>query len=1151
MSPDEIYAQTVSAKGGPKKVNMGTSFNTTRYAQGAKAQPTEQTVRVAGKSNLEKAGEFSGNLLSSVGKAIVSTPKFVKDYAVDQYQNTQDFARAPARVFSGWYQANQDQVDSQRQSNEQRLDKVLKDYKEGKLTKDQYNLQMSDISKGWAEINKQVESNMNVLKEDRDKHLVGAKDTMILFLSYGSYAPSTVVARAGTPLSTSKSFLGAGLTQKLLSNKFGDAVVRLEELATKVPAIKTLLARNGAKFNNATTGFINQTMRDAAMGALIKQPFVYHSTIGDVSDIYRDLQKGQFNVGTAAKVAFTVTLAFDGGIFGAAGKALKFGKEGIATATLGRASMLDELSKRVGDKNPRAWVNWLDEAVDETDKAARTKYLRIMQEQGLRQFETGTDAADAYVMYFANNAGIDPSQLSIGQILDREVKYLQASETVDNLLKAGKIKDELGNALPAGSLAIGTFGREAREQLIANLEGKSFQEQMEYLDTIDDLWAQNEQTLNRVKKAVYDAGANGTDAGKAIKAIDTSADLSKYLPQDVAKQLGKDGYILIAPQRNLNKFVQVEDTRAIITDEIISGVDTLSSAKPVPGLNNFHGLLKKAGLSTEAANDVAYKQLYTTVASNLGELPVAKQFADFNAINGYDASKTGKTILGALQEYAEKKAPNAVLSLGGRTSSVNAITDIRQLSTTEIMEALQKAGYSNITRAQAKQVSGAILDGYKALPLELRGLGDRFVDNMFKYVPGFREYNRVQSALRYTYNPFFRVQEISETKILSKATSGNLIWRKSRAQLDEVVAKLDDARIFNTGFSGQGARDDVVLGRITANLTQYQKRDLAGLATKLAEKRGVDIDTMLRDHIDEVEDALKVIVQYPSKGLVSSPLARTMNLVFFPMRYNIKVASIAAKIIAKQPPVVQYAFLNSMMDATNWLKTDEGLLWQSENSEALGILRWVTPYGSVESVVNMLNGSTDAITDLGVLGGLPAGVLFQMLDSQGAFQDIPGPLQYSTPYVNPKTGEVYPDKIPANVKSRAAVALADFINSTFTYPGRVLGLPGKGEAIRTGVGALVSTRSKDYTYVDQTNKLTELQKRQSELLKEKALDDMTDDELLSIYTTDGQWSIPNLGMVVTPNVKPPKAKPQMGRTGTQESSGQTPVVAPTPLERKF
>jgi hypothetical protein len=367
-------------------------------------------------------------------------------------------------------------------------------------------------------------------------------------------------------------------------------------------------------------------------------------------------------------------------------------------------------------------------------------------------------------------------------------------------------------------------------------------------------------------------------------------------------------------------------------------------------------------------------------------------------------------------------------------------------------------------------------------------------------------------------------------------TSGNLIWGKGIKALDDVAKKLDDVRMFNTGFSGAGARDDIVLGRITANISKAQKRDLAGMAMKMADKRGISIDKMITDHFDELEDALKVIVQYPSKGIISSPLARTLNLAFFPMRYNLKVANIAAQVLAKQPPVVQYAVINGFIDASSWLKSDEGILWQSENSEALGILRWITPYGSVESVMNMLNGSVDSISDLGVLGGLPAGIFFQTLESQGAFQNIPGPLKYQTPYVNPKTGEVYPEKIPESVKAKAAVAMGDFINSIFTYPGRTLGLPGKGELIRGSVGNILKTSKDESEFVDVEAKLTPLQKRQSDILKNKALEDLTHDETLELFRTDGQWSTPNIGALVgSPKVRQPKTKLTLGKEGLPTS----------------
>jgi len=906
----------------------------------------------------------------------------------------------------------------------------------------------------------------------------------------------------------------------------GPSLIKAEELATRIPSVKALLARNGAKFTK-DTGVINRSIKDAAVGLLLKQPFVYHYQIDDVASIYKDIAEDNLNKGTLAKIAFTVTLGFEGGIFGLTSKSLKKGRETLSVATLGRGSMLDDLSRRFADGNPRAWVKWLDEAVDPTDRARRIKHLRITQEMNLQRWGTSEEAVSAIALHISANESVNLAQRTFGDFMDRQAKYLDNFEAIDKLAGQGLITDATGQAIGRGKIALGSFDRVARDNLAQELKGLTYMVQVALIQGKADegvFWAQNEITRDKVLFAINNASRESGDISKAIQDINTAENLSKYLPKELADKLGKDGYIMIVPERNLNKFVQVEDTRKLVTSEIVSGVDSLTTKEAIPALNGFHGVLYRAGLSPESANDIAYKQLYATVTDNLSDTLVAKKIVDPKAIAGYNSTKTGKTILTALQDFATKKPPNAILSFGGKTSAVNAITDIRQLTIDEIVEAMSKQGIA-ISKAEGKEIAKTIIDGYKSLPMELRGLGDRFTDNMFKYVPGFAKYNRVQSALRYTYNPFFRVQESVETKILSKMRSGNLLWGKTSGELDNVAAKLDDARIFNTGFSGEGARNDVVLGRITANIGKRQKRDLAGLATKLAENKGLTVDQMLTDHIDELEDALRVIVQYPSRGVLNSPLARTLNLAFFPMRYNIKVAGLAAQFISKQPPVVQLAIINSVLDANKFLKSDEGIRWKSDNSEALGVLRWVTPIGSVESVVNLLgmgSGSVDSISSLGVLGGLPAGVFFQILDSQGAFQNIPGPIKYSTPYVNPKTGEVFADKIPDSAKAKAAVVLTDFINSTFTYPGRIIGLPGKGLAIRDSVGTVFQTNKEDYHYVDQTDKLTDLQRRQSEILKNRALDDLTDDELLTIYQTEGRWSIPNLAALNgQPKVKTP------------------------------
>src|SRR5690606_18079913 len=141
-------------------------------------------------------------------------------------------------------------------------------------------------------------------------------------------------------------------------------------------------------------------------------------------------------------------------------------------------------------------------------------------------------------------------------------------------------------------------------------------------------------------------------------------------------------------------------------------------------------------------------------------------------------------------------------------------------------------------------------------------------------------YARIQSALRYTYNPFFRVQEVVETNILAAGSGANRfknlvahngVWNKAQGELDGIVKQLEDARIFSSSLYGEAAQDQV-LGRISANLTQGQKRDLAGLALDIANRQDTTVEALLRDAPDQIEDALRVIVQYPKDGILASPL---------------------------------------------------------------------------------------------------------------------------------------------------------------------------------------------------------------------------------------------------------------------------------------
>lgn len=539
------------------------------------------------------------------------------------------------------------------------------------------------------------------------------------------------------------------------------------------------------------------------------------------------------------------------------------------------------------------------------------------------------------------------------------------------------------------------------------------------------------------------------------------------------------------------------------------------SAAPTPVVSHIAGFLERFGISPEDSNGLASKKLAESVAVRLNGTMAGRELG-FN-VDGKKAIG-GDIVLSRLQQYIENKP--GVYGLNKISAGQSSLTDVRQMTVNEIRQALAtktKSGTSMISAQAAKEVRQAVIKGFTDLPLEARGLADKIVDTLYAVNPMQKYYSRTQSALRYTYNPFFRAQETAETKILSKVQASNLVWMKPRGYsgsnrqwLDEGAEILENAGVFKGQLPGEAA-GDVTLGRITANLTKGQKRDLAGLAYDIANSRGVELQQLASESPEILDDALRAVVQYPKKGVLASPLARTMNLAFFPMRYNAKVTMLAAQALEKQPPAIQKAVLHSMFTMKDWMKSDEGIAWQSKNADAIALFKWITPVNSIEGTMKLLTGNVNSPADLGQLGGLPLGIISQMLDSQGV-------INLNTPYVDPKTGSVFPKNIPKSLKARAAVALTDLINSTFTYPGRTLGLPGKNQAIKDLVKNFIDTNGTDFESKIQTERLTPLQQKWVEVLKGDTSEEAIDALYQSPATNQfNGYTIPPLDLPFNPS----------------------------------
>lgn len=1064
--------------------NYNVGYDTSQVIASAKPVSTGKQV-VAPKPNF--VGQVAHQAFD-IGKALGGAAvNFVGHTAVDI-----------AREAKGAFIALNPEIARARQQNISRNQAVLDGkqrqivaaYKAGKMSKDNYTKSLQDLSKGYQGLSK---DSAKLIKDSNPHQL--ASDlawTAVNVLSGGTGG----LVRSGAK--------EAG--KEVIEGFAAKTVQNLEKTIARVPAARELMERNANKVvakeaaqlqGESTEQWLARSGKQIAVGLLIKRPIFYQTNVGLANDTYKHVIDGKYD--EATKSAAWIGAQMVGG--GPIGWFVRNGKTGlghIGSLARGKESFIDELSSRIGNGNR----SQIADLVSKDKDAERT--WKIMQTTNMTAANNKAEiAADSVMNHYLEN-NIDAATLTAEKVTQDMTKWAQADELAQKTIRQGVIKGV--NPDEVAKYAVVRWDRSTQAGLAKAIDATdgSSQVMLDVLNKFADRpgvgWANNELLMNKLYKAVGSAQSK-EEVIAEIKGISTASTIIKGVPKKVREELAGLGYTIAAPFGG-NKIARVnyedlESSTSKLVTGAIKGENTLFEAAhaPEPVLNAISGFLNKVGLSPESSNKLAHNKLSESLIGNLAELDVARSLglSDRAATEGGDFVAGGKAVLNKLQQYVEDmQAGKFARATGLSKVSVgrSAVTDIRQLTNGEIADAL------HITESEAKNVSRAVRKAYTDVPLEFRGLGDKVVDyaQRVPFSP-MRYYLRAQSAMRYTYNPFFRFMEVTETNILSKMQADKFLWLTPRAQLNETVKSLEQGGVFSGRFSGQTASvdaNDNVIGRITANLTKGQKRNLAGLATHIAESQGKTVEQVLRDNPEQIDDALRVVVQYPREGSLASPLARTINLAFFPMRYNIKVATLVAEKLAKQPPSIQLAVLVGLHKTRGWLKSDEGIRWQSEHNEALKILAWATPWGNVQQIGNALAGNVPghggALSDLGLLGGLPFGFISQILDAEGI-------ITLNKPYVNLSTGDVFPRSTPASTKAQAAVAIESLLGTMFSFPGRTLGLPGKGATIRGLVDNFINTSGKDFDKQDNMNNLTPLQQNMVRVLK----GDTSDATLDSLY----------------------------------------------------
>lgn len=1077
------------------------------------ARVVGQTARI-GAGVVGAAAKFAGNTTVDVAQAGYGVGKTLVDLATQPLQLSN---------------ANRNIVE---------LDKKQKSldaaYQAGQVSKEQYSEQVKNIIASRSNINEKL---LRPISEGKSagQRAEDVIETTVNVLALGKWSAVKAGAIKAAPALLDKSLVGAA--------------TKIQETLLRIPAAKELIARNATglatrKAQQLTGETLEQYMvregKRVAVGLLVKRPLFYQQNIEDAKGIYNGMVTGDY--GAALKSTGWIASQMIGG--GPVGWFLKQGKElGVKLRELsrGRQSFIDTLSSKIGNGNPTQitrYLNTVKEKAPEEFKKSEEIY-RIMQETNLRVADERVQDAVENVLSTYDQAGIARENIHPKHFVDDYARWNEAAQITDSL-KGRKIEGLTPEQVD--NLVVVRWDSVMKQGLAKALEEVGDDRQAmagvlsDFASRTTNGWGNNPNLMKELTRVVDQSGS-AAEAAKRIKSIPTATAMPTNLPPAIRKKLADLGYGVAVPLGGVRKtpIVKVEDTRKLVTAAVKGNTELFDEAtEPVPALQAIAGGLDKAGLSPQSANKVANDSLRQSLAASLGSTEIG-QLLGFT-VDG-DTAKGGAAVLSQLQRYVENK--KAVPVFSKVSSGKSAVTDIRMLRVNEIADAL------GVSAGDAKEVQRAVLDAYTKVPLELRGLGDRVVDYAFKYNPAQKHYARIQSALRYTYNPFFRFQEQVETAVLSKMQANKFLWMQPKEKLDEAVGQLTKAGFFE-GNLMSAAADDAVFGRLSANMTKFQKRNLAGLAQTLADRKGLSVEEMINSYPDELDDALRVIVQYPNKGILASSLARTINVAFFPMRYNAKLSVMAANKIAELPPSLQLGVIQGLMKTKEWLQSDEGIRWQSENADAIQVFKWATPIGSIQSFYKAATGNIESPGDLGLLGGLPFGIISQMLDSQGI-------INLNTPYVD-MNGKQFPDYIPKSTKAKAASAVQDLLGSMFSFPGRTLGLPGKTQTIRNVVDDFINTNGGDFEKRFDTENLTPLQQKWIKVLQ----GDTSEQAINDLYTSPapGQfnyYTLPPFDMpervarvpgqvAVTSRTEAAASKPQRAKRSDRRPA---PIVRPS------
>lgn len=168
--------------------------------------------------------------------------------------------------------------------------------------------------------------------------------------------------------------------------------------------------------------------------------------------------------------------------------------------------------------------------------------------------------------------------------------------------------------------------------------------------------------------------------------------------------------------------------------------------------------------------------------------------------------------------------------------------------------------------------------------------------------------------------------------------------------------------------------------------------------------------------VENMQNTVQSIFGYET-GVLTSPLIRTLNTVFFPIRFQMKSLIQTSKWLESLSPPTRLAVLNAWTSTAAWLATDEGQQWKNKNRGLFASLfNYTFAYEGIGKTVDAVTRGKLFGGNTGLIGGLPFGFLVNIA------QDL-GYVRQDT-QINTSTGKPFQRTVVKDTASFAAFVTA-------------------------------------------------------------------------------------------------------------------------------